>query len=510
MSILNLLKEMRNFGGPVLTTGLDDETILRFAERDPKLVATIERAHQIFQRLKVDEAEFLALDEHSQIHSLQKDYVNFYADDAINPFVALTGSGPWLVTLKGAILHDSGGYGMLGLGHAPEEVLAVLKRRHVMANVMTPNLSHKRLIDRLKVALSENRDSCPFNRFLCLNSGSEAVTAGARISDINAKLMTDPGGRHAGKPIRILSLVGGFHGRTDRPAQFSDSTRKTYQAHLATFRDRDRLITVKPNDLDQLRQIYRQADADGVFIEAFFMEPVMGEGNPGMSISREFYDLARELTREHGSLLLIDSIQAGLRAHGVLSILSYPGFETAIAPDMETYSKALNAGQYPLSVLAMTQYAAGLYRKGVYGNTMTTNPRALDVACAVMDCMTPEIRENIRERGEEFVAKFEALQKELGDRITKVQGTGLLFSIELNPAMYKSYGKDSIEEYLRLHGISVIHGGKNSLRFTPHFRVTTEEVDLMVNATRVALLEGPTLAIEPAEPLYKEARSGTY
>ena len=46
--------------------------------------------------------------------------VNFYPEDAVNPYVALAARGPWIVTSKGAVLHDSGGYGMLGLGHAPE------------------------------------------------------------------------------------------------------------------------------------------------------------------------------------------------------------------------------------------------------------------------------------------------------------------------------------------------------------------------------------------------------
>ena len=64
----------------------------------------------------------------------------------------------------------------------------------------------------------------------------------------------------------------------------------------------------------------------------------------------------------------------------MLSIVDYPGFEGVEAPDMETYSKALNGGQYPLSVLAVNERAANLYRKGVYGNTMTTNPRAMDIA----------------------------------------------------------------------------------------------------------------------------------
>jgi len=494
MSLIKLLNEMKNHGGPARTTGLSDDTIGRFMATDHSLIEAIETAHHVFSRLLTDEAELLAMDEESQINEVQSAFVNFYADDAINPFVALTGKGPWIVTLKGAVLHDSGGYGMMGLGHAPESVLRVLKRKHVMANVMTPNISQKHFTDALKAEVGHSRGHCPFDRFLCLNSGSEAVTAASRISDINAKLMTDPGGRYANREIRILSLKGGFHGRTDRPAQFSDSTRKTYSAHLATFRDRDKLITVEPNDVQQLQQVFSWAETNHIFIEAFFLEPVMGEGNPGLAITREFYDVAMELSRKHGSVLLIDSIQAGLRAHGVLSIVDYPGFETAEVPDMETYSKALNAGQYPLSVLAMTDRAANLYRKGVYGNTMTTNPRALDVACAVLESLSAELRANICQRGEEFVTKLRALQEELDGHITGVQGTGLLFSTELDSRRYKSCGENSIEEYMRLKGINVIHGGENSLRFTPHFNITSEEVDLIIDATRDALLNGPVKA----------------
>ena len=85
------------------------------------------------------------------------------------------------------------------------------------------------------------------------------------------------------------------------------------------------------------------------------------------------------------------------------------------------------------------------------------------------------------------------LQQELGDRITGVQGTGLLFSIGLDPKRYKSYGTGSVEEFMRFNGVSVIHGGENSLRYTPHFAITSDEVKLMVNATRFALLQCPTL-----------------
>jgi 4-aminobutyrate aminotransferase-like enzyme len=129
---------------------------------------------------------------------------------------------------------------------------------------------------------------------------------------------------------------------------------------------------------------------------------------------------------------------------------------------------------------------------------MTANPRAMDIGCAVLDSLTPQLRENIRLRGQECLDKLRDLQAELGDRITGVQGTGLLFSVALDTSRFKSYGSDSIEEYIRIRGVNVIHGGENSLRFTPHFRMTSEEVDLLVDATREALLKGPVKAAASA------------
>lgn len=488
--ILAALSGLRQYASNARTVGLSDDTLVRLAPNHPDLVAAIAAAREQFETVRGEFSELLPLDEDAQCEAVQAGFVNFYAADAVNPYVALAARGPWVVTLKGAVLHDSGGYGMLGFGHTPEYVMQALARPQVMANVMTPSLSQLRLTRALRAEIGQRRGGCPYARFMCLNSGSESVTLACRIVDINAKLQTEPGAAHAGKKIKHLAVKGAFHGRTEGPARYSDSTRKAYLANLASYRDDDSLLIVDPYDVAQLRGIFAQAAREGWFIEAMFLEPVMGEGDPGRGVTPEFYAAARELTAAHGGLLLVDSIQAGLRAHGVLSVIDYPGFEKLPAPDMETYSKALNAGQYPLSVLAVSGPVADLYRTGVYGNTMTTNPRAMDVACAVMEALTPAIRQNIVQRGQEFVARLEALRRELPALVTKVQGTGLLFSCELADT-FKCYGSNSIEEYLREHGIGVIHGGANSLRFTPHFAVTSDEMDLVIEHVRHALLHGP-------------------
>jgi acetylornithine/succinyldiaminopimelate/putrescine aminotransferase len=217
-----------------------------------------------------------------------------------------------------------------------------------------------------------------------------------------------------------------------------------------------------------------------------FVEPVMGEGDPGRAMTPEFYKAARRLTADMGTLLIVDSIQAAFRAQGCLSIVDYPGFRELDPPDLETYSKAVNGGQFPLSILALGERAAPIYTRGVYGNTKTANPRACDVAVAVLDYVTPALRRNVQERGQEFLEKFKGLAKEFPGVVRKVQGTGLLVSIDINPDAFQVVGRGQLEDGLRKHGIGVIHGGANSLRFTPHFEITSKEVDLIVQALRLA------------------------
>ena len=152
MKAIEMLRELRNQGGKVRTRGLDDATIERFCTHDPDLAGAISDAHEASGRLRARHPEILGLDEDMQLHALQSGFVNFYPDDAVCPFVPLAARGAWIVTLKGAVLYDCGGYGMLGLGHNPPAVLAALAKPQVMANVMTPSLSQHVFTDALRNA----------------------------------------------------------------------------------------------------------------------------------------------------------------------------------------------------------------------------------------------------------------------------------------------------------------------------------------------------------------------
>tara|TARA_B100000963_G_scaffold3903_1_gene2993 strand:- start:3162 stop:4679 length:1518 start_codon:yes stop_codon:yes gene_type:complete len=486
---LGALRKIRKNSGKMDTIGLTDKVIAKFCERDAKLLEAISEGLANHEMLsKSLGKEIMLTDESELVSLLQEDYVNFYAPATVNPYIALAAKGPWIITSHGAVVHDNGGYGMLGAGHGPNRVIDAMSQNWVMANVMTPSFSHSRLANALKSELGHTRGHCPFTKFICMNSGSESMTVALRIADINANKQTGPGGKYENYPIKMIAVERSFHGRTDRPAQISHSCKSGYDKNLATFQKRDNLILVPANDPAALEEVFQRSVKEKFFIELVAIEPIQGEGNPGMCVTREFYDAARRLTNEHDSMLLVDSIQAGIRGQGCLSVIDYAGFQDAEVPDMETWSKAINAGQYPLSVLGMNDRASSMYVVGIYGNTMTTNPRALETAVAVLEEITPELRQNIKDRGAEFVEKLQLLAAELPGTITKVQGTGLLLSAELVPEKYPVVGFDAVEPWCRRKGLGVIHGGHNALRFTPHFRITSEEIDLIIDIVREALI----------------------
>jgi 4-aminobutyrate aminotransferase-like enzyme len=107
------------------------------------------------------------------------------------------------------------------------------------------------------------------------------------------------------------------------------------------------------------------------------------------------------------------------------------------------------------------------------------------------------MRTNILERGEEFVEKLEQLMHEFPNDIKLVQGSGLLLCAELDPERLPVVGFNCVEEWCRINGLGVIHGGQNALRFTPHFGITSDEIDLVIEIVRdclVAFAENNLLA----------------
>ena len=133
-----------------------------------------------------------------------------------------------------------------------------------------------------------------------------------------------------------------------------------------------------------------------------------------------FYQLARE-AHAHGSLFLVDSIQAGLRAP-VIFRRRLPGFRGLDAPDMETYSGAQRRAVYPLSVLAVTEATAAIYKREPVRQHHDHREPARSTSPARCWRSSPRnCAPTSSNAAAEALAKLEALKAELPGLITKVR-----------------------------------------------------------------------------------------
>lgn len=390
-------------------------------------------------------------------------WLPLYAAKQRQPFAPSAARGPWIVTTTGGIVFDCGGYGMLPYGHNPPNVMRALRAPQSQANIMTPNAAQDRFIEAIAPHIGSRSVAC-------LNSGSEANSLAMRIAN-----------SHGRDKSVVVAVRGGFHGRTEGPAAASESSHEAYRKHLASFRTPPRVRIVEQNSLESVDAVFDDIARAGEFPECTVLEPVMGEGRPGAAVTAEFYTHLHNRTREAGGLVLVDSVQAGFRCTGALSITGYPSFEEAPLPDLETFAKAIHGGVFPASVLALNERAHAMYRPGTYGNTMSASPRALDVVSACLDEMTPDLSGNIVRRGRELKLALEAACSP--QQVESVHGTGLLVALRLR----EHVDLLDTERALRLRGLNVVHAGSRSIRLTPWFHLDEQEVNLITQVTRSVL-----------------------
>jgi len=245
-------------------------------------------------------------------------------------------------------------------------------------------------------------------------------------------------------------------------------------------------LLYSPNNIIDLRAAFDALHTRGYEICAFIGEPVMGEGNTGATMTPEFYKEIRHLCNQYDSMMIIDSIQAGLRCSGELSVVNYPEFKnTGVYPDMEVFSKAINAGQFPVSVLALNEKSSYKFVEGTYGNTMTGNPRGLHVVNTVLSMMTEDVKKNIVKQGNRLVEKFQCLAQKYPMCIKKVSGHGLSIGVQLTDRI----NCIDMENKCRKNGLNVIHSGYNSVRLTPVFTISDAEVDYIIQVFDKVLKE---------------------
>ena len=158
-------------------------------------------------------------------------------------------------------------------------------------------------------------------------------------------------------------------------------------------------------------------------VAAVFLEPILGEA--GVVPAPDGYlAAARQITAEHGALLVIDEVQTGIGRTGSWFAHTSAG----IVPDVITLAKGLGGG-LPIGAAIGIGDAAQLLQPGQHGSTFAGNPVCAAAALAVLSTIeTDGLLDHVDALGKHIATGVEDLGHPLIDH---VRGAGLLLGIVL-------------------------------------------------------------------------------
>ena len=295
---------------------------------------------------------------------------------------------------QGAILTDIDGneyidyvlsWGPLILGHSePNVVKAIQEQAATATSFGAPSLSENKLaqlvIDRVP--------GIEMIRFV--SSGTEATMSALRLArgyTGRDKILKFEGSYHGHGDSLLIKAGSGVAtlGLPDSPGVPADIAKNT--------------LTVAYNDLESARVVF---DKFGSELAAVIVEPVAG--NMGVvPPSETFLKGLRELTEQHGTVLIFDEVMTGFRVdYGCAQ--GYYG----ITPDLTTLGKVIGGG-LPVGAFAgkreiMEQIAPDgpIYQAG----TLSGNPLAMTAGYETLSRLTTESYTYFQKLGDQLEAGF--------------------------------------------------------------------------------------------------------
>jgi len=330
-----------------------------------------------------------------------------------------------------------GGIAVNSLGHNHPAVVGALTSQANLLHVSNffatePQLALAERLLRISGAGEEGR-------VFFANSGTEANEAAIKLA------------RRTGRP-RILSLQDSFHGRSMGALSI------TGKAVL-----REPFEPLLPNIEHIESTIDALAAAIGPDVAALFVEPIKGEAGV-RELPEGYLEAARELTTQHGVLLIVDEIQTGAGRTG-----RWFGFqESGIVPDAITLAKGMGGG-VPIGALVTFGAASELLQPGQHGTTFGGNPLVCAVSNAVLKQIeTDGLVANAAQRGAELRTQLARLNSPF---ITELRGRGLLIGIGLAAPVAQRIVAVALE-----HGLIINAPHESTVRLAPPLIIGDSEI----------------------------------
>jgi 4-aminobutyrate aminotransferase len=407
------------------------------------------------------------------------------------PLVIARGEGALVEDVDGNVFLDcTAGIAVASTGHAhPQVVEAIATQAGKFLHMSGTDFYYEVQVQLGEVLSSIAPMPGPHRTFFA-NSGTEANEAALKLAKFQTK-------RH-----NIIAFLGSFHGRTmgslsltasklTQRRGFGPFVPGTYHAPYANCYRCPIGHVPETCAADCLRFIEEQILVHLVSPEevaAIVVEPIQGEG--GYVVPPDaFHQRLRELTRQHGMLLVVDEVQSGMGRTGRMFAIEHTGVE----PDVVTMAKGIASG-LPLGV-ATARRDVMSWPAGTHASTFGGNPVACAAAITTIRLLREQLMKNADTVGAHMLAGARALMEKhpiIGD----VRGRGLMIGIELvrdrQTKERATTERDRVVRECFTRGLLLLGAGTNAIRISPPLVLTKEQADtaLGILDEAMAIVEG--------------------
>jgi glutamate-1-semialdehyde 2,1-aminomutase len=254
----------------------------------------------------------------------------FLVDGGSHAYRLLQPFAPRIASAHGACITDEDGHEILDfwqghyanvLGHNPEIVTKEMARAFDEGFGLQSGFT-----DQLQIETAE---------ILCRQTGSERVrfTISGSLATMYAIFLA----RAFTDRDLVLKVGGGWHGAHPwglKGVGFHDGFRQVESAGIPKAIT-DEVLVTGYNDAERLKEDFHR---HGDELACFIVEPFLGAAGL-MPATREYLQIARQLTHQYGALLIFDEVISGFRFRaGDLGALY------DIRPDLATFGKAIGGG----------------------------------------------------------------------------------------------------------------------------------------------------------------------
>jgi 4-aminobutyrate aminotransferase len=408
------------------------------------------------------------------------------------PLAIARGSGAMVEDVDGNIFLDcAAGIAVNSTGHShPDVVQAITDQAQKFLHMSGTDFYYEPQV-RLAEELAAVAPMGGGVRTFFGNSGTEAIEAAIKLSRYTT-----------GRP-NIVAFLGGFHGRTMGSLSLTASKSIQRRAfgplmpgvYHAPFADCYRCpLGLRATDcaaecLDFLdEQIFLHLVSPDE-VAAVVVEPIQGEGGYVVAPD-QFLQKLRELTKQHGILLVADEVQSGMGRTGRMFAIEFSGVE----PDIVAAAKGIASG-LPLGV-AMARSGLMAWPPGAHASTFGGNPVSCAAALATLKLLRESLVRNAADVGAHLIEGLRALMDKhalIGD----VRGRGLMVGVELvrdrATKERAATERDAVVSAAFERGLLLLGAGKNAIRFSPPLVLTRQQADTAIEIFDEALtVVGPS------------------